>query len=153
MRENGVEVLKRLKELRKEHGETQRELAELLGLTDRAIANYETGIREPPLRKLKQLASHFNVSVDELIADIEVAQIQRKQPKSNLQKLRIEHGMTLDELSAEIGIPRASISQYERQERRKSMGEFMKLADYYNVSLDYLFDRTSEPSINRGDVK
>lgn len=142
--------MKKLRELREEYCETQREVAELLGLTENAISKYEDGSREPSLRNLKKLARHFNISVDELIDDIEVESMQRRKPKSNLQKLRIDRGMTLDELSAEIKIPRASISQYERKARRKSMGNFIKLADYYDVSLDYLFDRTNEPTINRG---
>lgn len=142
--------MKKLKELREEYGETQAEVAALLGISDNAITRYEKGQREPSLKNLKKLASHFNVSVDELIADIETEPMQKRKPMNNLQKLRVERGMTLDELSNETGINRVTINQYERNARRKSMGSFIKLADYYDVSLDYLFNRTNEPSINRG---
>lgn len=142
--------MRRLKELREESGETQAEVANYLGLSDQAITYYEAGKREPTLRNLKKLAGHFNVSVDELIADIETEPMQKRKPMSNLQKLRVERGMTLDELSNETEINRVTISQYERNARRKSLGNFIKLADYYDVSLDYLFDRTNEPTINRG---
>lgn len=142
--------MKKLKELREEYGETQAEVAALLGISGNAITKYEKGQREPSLKNLKKLASHFNVSVDELLADIEVEPTQKREPRSNLQRLRVERGMTLNELSAETGIYSVTISQYETHKRRKSMGKLIKLADYFNVSLDYLFDRTSEPAINRG---
>lgn len=57
----------RLRELRLASKTPQKQLAELLGTTVRAIAYYETGEREPNIAGLIALADFFGVSVDYLI--------------------------------------------------------------------------------------
>ena len=54
--------------LRKNKKLTQQELAELLGVTDRAISNWETGRRMPDISLLKPLAEALGVTVNELIS-------------------------------------------------------------------------------------
>ena len=57
----------RLKETRIEKGLRQKDVAEAIGLTLRAICNYEAGTREPSLDILKKLCLFFNVSSDYLL--------------------------------------------------------------------------------------
>lgn len=54
----------KLRKLRLEKGVTQRDIAELLGVSPRTISSYETDISDPPLDNLKILANYFNVTVD-----------------------------------------------------------------------------------------
>lgn len=54
----------KLRKLRLEKGVTQRDIAELLGVSPRTISSYETDISDPPLDNLKTLANYFNVTVD-----------------------------------------------------------------------------------------
>ncbi len=56
-----------LKKLRKEHGYSQKALADLLGITQQAIYKYENLSVEPDIRTLIGIADIFNVSVDYLI--------------------------------------------------------------------------------------
>lgn len=53
-----------LKTLRSEAGYSQQKLAELLGVRRSAIANYESGIREPSLDTLIAICKIFEVSTD-----------------------------------------------------------------------------------------
>lgn len=64
-----VEIIlgKRLKELRQEHGLTQKELSFALGLNAVTYLHYEKGQREPPLAVLADMAKYFDVSVDFLL--------------------------------------------------------------------------------------
>lgn len=62
--------MKELKRLRKASNLTLKELAEKMNVTVNTIYHYESGKREPSLRLLKQLAAFFNVTVDQLIKDI-----------------------------------------------------------------------------------
>jgi transcriptional regulator with XRE-family HTH domain len=63
----------RLKELRKEHGLTQDDLAKLSGVSFPTISRYENGQRdEPKLTILKTFANYFNVSIDYLVGDTNV---------------------------------------------------------------------------------
>ena len=58
----------KLKELREKRGLTQIQLAEILNISKSAIANYESGLREPKDNLLwKKIASYFNVTVDYLM--------------------------------------------------------------------------------------
>lgn len=56
----------RIKQLRLEQHKTQKEVGEAVGLSDRAIAHYEKGIREPKLETWIKLADFFGVSVSYL---------------------------------------------------------------------------------------
>lgn len=57
----------RLKELRQHNKISQQELADLLGITTRALRFYESGDREPNLSGLISLADFFHVSLDYLV--------------------------------------------------------------------------------------
>lgn len=56
----------RLKELRKERGLTQKQLAEQTRTSERGIQNYELGERSPAFDALISLADFFGVSIDYL---------------------------------------------------------------------------------------
>lgn len=56
----------RLREIRTAHKKTQREVAEYLGATVRAVSYYESGEREPNIKTLIALADFFGVSLDYL---------------------------------------------------------------------------------------
>lgn len=58
---------KRLKELRKQKGWTQKELANQLDIRYSHLNKYENGMHVPPLEKLTQLADIFDVSLDYLV--------------------------------------------------------------------------------------
>ena len=57
----------KLKELRKENGKTQEEIAKKISVSRQVYANYENEINEPPLNSLINLAKLFNVSTDYLL--------------------------------------------------------------------------------------
>ena len=53
--------------LRKEHGMTQLELAEKMGVTDKAVSKWERDVSCPDINLLPKLAEVFDVSVDQLM--------------------------------------------------------------------------------------
>lgn len=57
----------RLKELRLDRGLRLKDVAAAVGLTIRAISNYEQGIREPSIDILIKLCDFFEVTSDYLI--------------------------------------------------------------------------------------
>lgn len=57
-----------IKELRKEKGMTQKELADMLHITDRAVSKWERGLCAPDLSTLEPLAKILGVTVTEIIA-------------------------------------------------------------------------------------
>jgi len=57
----------KLKELRKEKGLTQGEVANKIFMTQNGYSNYENGKTEPTIETLCKLADLYNVSLDYLI--------------------------------------------------------------------------------------
>ena len=67
-----------IKEKRKEKNLTQKELAEKLSITDRAISKWERGICCPDISILKELSSILGVSVNELLAGEEIKKLEKE---------------------------------------------------------------------------
>lgn len=61
-----------------------------------------------------------------------------------LKDLRKEKGITQLQLAMELNMSQNTISRYETGERQAGYDELIKIADYFNVSIDYLLERTDE---------
>ena len=57
----------RIRELRKQHKMTMKELGAVVGLAESTISQYETGKRQPDNETLLKLGEYFNTSVDYLL--------------------------------------------------------------------------------------
>ena len=58
-----------------------------------------------------------------------------------LKELREQKKITQTQLSKEINVPLITYTKYENNIRTPSLEVLIKLANYYNVSLDYLVGR------------
>ena len=65
-----------------------------------------------------------------------------------LIQLREQKGFTQQQLADSIGITRQSLSLYEKAERTINFELLAKIADFFNVSTDYLMGRTDVASMN-----
>ena len=70
-------------ELRKERGMTQLELAEKMGVTDKAVSKWERDLSCPDIRSLPTLAETLGVSIEELMQ----AKSGKRPAKDKLPKL------------------------------------------------------------------
>jgi transcriptional regulator with XRE-family HTH domain len=57
----------KFKNLRKEKGLSQVELAEKLGTTQKVVSDYERGRTSPPKERLPLIAKFFGITIDELL--------------------------------------------------------------------------------------
>ena len=64
-----------IKELREKNKITQSQLADMLGVSDKAISKWETGRGYPDITLLEPIASAFHVSVTELISGTTVSNV------------------------------------------------------------------------------
>ncbi len=67
--------------------------------------------------------------------------------KTNIRKLRKERGLTQIALQMATGIDQALLSKFETGERLPTTDALIVLADYFNVSIDYLLCRTENPNL------
>ncbi len=52
-------------------------------------------------------------------------------------------------LALDLDMNQNSISRYENGEREADYRTLIAFADYFNVSIDYLLERTDNPHLNR----
>ena len=69
--------------------------------------------------------------------------------ENNLKYLRKKHNLTQVQLQVATGIEQALLSKFERGERIPPTDTLLILANYYNVSIDYILKRTENPEINK----
>ena len=62
-----------------------------------------------------------------------------------LKKLRKEKGISQLKLAMDLSLNQNSISRYENGTREADYATLIKFADYFNVSIDYLLERTDNP--------
>ena len=68
----------KIKELRKQRGITQEQLANIIGVSFQAVSKWENNISLPDISILPVLASYFGVSIDELF-NFNIKEIEEKQ--------------------------------------------------------------------------
>ena len=69
--------------------------------------------------------------------------------KNNLKKLRKEKGYTQIAVQMHTGIEQALLSKFENSERVPPTETLLRLAEFYNVSIDYILCRTDNPAVNK----
>ncbi len=78
-------VGKRLKELRKGKGLTQKELGKLVNVTKVSVCCYENGVRTPNLETFEDLINVLDVTADYLLGnDIKVKTIKENEEKYSI---------------------------------------------------------------------
>ncbi|MDF2713109.1 MAG: Xre family transcriptional regulator [Paenibacillus sp.] len=59
--------------------------------------------------------------------------------------LREKRSLTQEELSIKLGISRAALSHYETNRRQPDYETLRNIANFFDISLDYLLGRTKDP--------
>jgi transcriptional regulator with XRE-family HTH domain len=68
-----------------------------------------------------------------------------------LQKLRKERNISQLKLALDLNMNQNTISRYENMQREADYETLIKLADYFDVSIDYLLGRTEIRSMRKGE--
>ena len=68
---------------------------------------------------------------------------------TRLKNLRLEKGCSLRDVSRCASVSKSSIEAYESGKRKPKYETLEALADFYNVSIDYILCRTNNPNIQK----
>jgi len=63
--------------------------------------------------------------------------------------LRKERQLSQEELARQLNLSRGAIAMWETDKRKPDLDMLIHLADFFNVSIDYILCRTENPEINR----
>ena len=67
----------------------------------------------------------------------------------NITALRKKQNKKRQEVADDLGISRSSLEYYEKNKRKPDIEVLTKIADYYNVSADYLLGRTNAETTDK----
>lgn len=73
--------------------------------------------------------------------------ISRKLFSERLYRLRKSANISHEKLAEELGLTRTTISHWENGKRLPSLDVIASLADYFDVSIDYLVGRSDNPKL------
>ena len=110
----------RIKQLRKQRGWTQKELAKHLEGSYQQLNKYESGIHAPPLDKLVQLADALNTTIDYLIT----GQTPEETPLHNkrlLQKFKLLERFDANQQETVINVIDAMVAKHQMEETLKTL--------------------------------
>lgn len=65
-----------------------------------------------------------------------------------LKELRKQHHISQLKLAMDLNMNQNTISRYETGEREADYSTLIKLAEYFKVSIDYLLERTDDPTFH-----
>ncbi|MBO7148862.1 MAG: helix-turn-helix transcriptional regulator [Clostridia bacterium] len=66
-----------------------------------------------------------------------------------LEYLRKKRNITQLKLALDLHVNQNTISRYETGAREADYATLIRIADYFNVSIDYLLERTDDPSFRK----
>lgn len=66
-----------------------------------------------------------------------------------LKELRKQRRLSQIKVSMDLNMNQNSLSRYETGSREADYKTLILLADYYNVSIDYMLGRTDNPEMNQ----
>lgn len=107
-----MEVGNRIKEARRKAGLTQGQVADKLGVSTAAVAQWERGIRNPKYQTLSKIAAALDVNCHDLLSEGEPNIAEA------VFKARKEAGLSQQELGEIIGVKKSAVSKWENGSRR-----------------------------------
>ena len=150
-----------IKMLRKDRRLTQKNLANILHVNRVTYCYYETGRNHPSLEILYALAEFHQVPLDAILGRISLPCKCIAIPRevldhslfptesqllailgTQLRLIRLKRDFTQDKLAKLLGISRPAYSHYENGTRQLSLESLLTLADFYDISVDWLCGRT-----------
>lgn len=66
-----------------------------------------------------------------------------------IKDMREDNDLTQKQIAEILLCDQSLYSKYERREREIPLAMIVRLAEYYEVSVDYLIGRTENPKINK----
>ena len=145
----------KIKDLREDNDITQEEIAKHLKTERSTYSNWENGHYDMPLDKCNELANYYHVTIDYLLGLSnnhkyieETKKIDWNILCERLRLTRKERGYTQAHLGEKIGFHQKTYSNFEVGTNRPTTFKLLIIAQFYNVSMDYLVGRCDNPNID-----
>lgn len=125
----------RIKELRKENGMTQDDIAKKLGLTRSAISSYERNRLEPTFQNIIKLADMFDVSAKYLMG-LSISRNGENTDKRQDIKVEVKNLMSDISVDDELTYNKKRLTRPTREMIIKSLESTLRLVDSVSKAYD-----------------
>lgn len=162
-----------LKEVRKSAGLSQKEVAIHIGVKQNTYSYWENGKSRMNSESLAKLAKLFGVTTDYLLNDTQnksatneelddcqlvehqlykIPNEREKIMSNRLKELCSSVGLTQKELATFLGVAQPTLSGWESGRFQIDYDSLIKIADYFNTSIDYLLGRDLKHSSLQNNI-
>ncbi len=127
---NEIDVAQNLKQLRKKHGYTQQELANILKVAKTTVSTWERGAAKPRMDVARQLANLYGVTLGQLVGETNLTESKSSnttnQEPIDLQRYAVDDSERNEAINAG-GVPisdddweviKAILSKYPRKDQQ-----------------------------------
>lgn len=139
---------KKLIEIREDLSLKQKDIANLLGISQQTYSLWENGTKIIPLKHLNALCNYYNLSMDYMLGlsnikkyDVINGNLNKKLIGRRLKKFRIENDITQESLAKTLNTTHSTISAYESGKTTILTAFAFEICRKYNMSMDYLCGR------------
>jgi transcriptional regulator with XRE-family HTH domain len=144
-----------IRKTRQDEGKSVEDTAQAIALNPSVLNEYESGQRGIPLPDLELLCQHFEVDIQDILANKapgkkasskKAAQDQKPDVlrslrqriiAAQLRKLRQEQVTEIDVVAEAVGLPPETIEPYERGTQPIPLPELEALSSYYEIPFDH----------------
>lgn len=147
-------IYERMKDIRTYFGNTQQELADMLGVSRSTYAGWENGIDAIILPYLNEFCNYYGVSLDyicgltntkkyEIIND----KIDKVILGNHLKEIRTKNNTSQEKIAEIIKVDQSNYSKYELGKLYIHTYALIEFAKHYKVSIDWLCGKTKDLEI------
>ena len=147
-------IYERMKDIRTYFGNTQKELADILGVSRSTYAGWENGLDAIILPKLNDFCNYYGVSLDYICGltntkkyDIINDKIDKSVLGNNLKETRTKNKHTQEKVANIINVDQSNYSKCELGKMYIHTYALIEFAKHYKVSIDWLCGKTKDSEI------
>lgn len=141
----------KLVEIREEFNLKQKDIANILSITQQSYSLWEKGTKIIPLKHLNELCNYYDVSMDYILSLSNIrnyvicnTRIDKYVIGKRIKSFRIENGITQEYLANLLNTTHSTISAYESGKTTILTAFAYEICKKYNISMDYLCGRTND---------
>ncbi len=147
-------IYERMKDIRTYFGNTQKELAGILGVSRSTYAGWENGLDAIILPKLNDFCNYYGVSLDYICGltntkkyDVINDKIDKSVLGNNLKEIRTKNKHTQEKVANIINVDQSNYSKCELGKMYIHTYALIEFAKHYKVSIDWLCGKRKDSEI------
>ena len=135
--------------IREENDIKQKDLANILNISQSLISRWESGTDIPSIKRINILSNHYKISLDYIFNftneksynNSTYKEIDKIVVGKRLQSIRKKYNLTLRTLATELNTTSSTLSAYESGKTLILTAFAIQICKKYNISLDWLYGK------------